>query len=791
MKPDPETLLSAAKGTIPEQPFTGNQNGLLPRRYFAGKPIYERLWSNEYIHYLLVNRSSGVVVNRETSSEPVVETPSRGFRAVAAVTDQRVLFVVGQRGGDWSEEVGASDIKYAMLKSGFFKTDVGIETETATYTFSVNKHESTSASDAVRYIRKHLVPIKLSATPEKTTDSDQKSEDSSVKADDEKDRSVNADLKSEALDPSESEVGVLEEDRIRLPADSPRSNSDPRRERETNIKTETNPETESEAENSPGTIQSDDTERQSGAAENGESTACTADEPKDRPSQPSDPEDPSRSELIAELHRIKEQINTAVQPVHVRRHGRYQGTTFLKEFGDWEKALNAAFSGQETVEDEGTSASSNSGDTSKLKRTGNESARNEFVAEIERVARELEKRPTMSEFDAHSKYDSSDVYDYFGGWEDAIDAAEIDFASRQKLLSELHRLESQLGFVPLSSHVDGHSQFSAYDYRVEFGSVDEALEKAGLDPKVHVMEALGEVVANADHKPRMADFEEASPYSQAIIYKYFDSWDDAIATARSEIEAKQTSEELEDDAEDKDTTIGQEPKHNELSERYELLRNLRTLVTAVVDPRDEKPELNDPMVDWASTVESFWNDGPTGAENYGTQQNERNPFSMQEYRRAFGDGTRVTEFEHVTVRPLSPSVGGLLAPLLPDDPSTYDLPVDPDTGVPLPVIVESQDELRRARGMLRRLPLEPEAAMQAGQPDTDETDDKEEPRSPTTTGTDELLDVSGVTENIAHSLCEAGYATRNDLREASIEELTTIDGVNEQVVMRIKLDVGE
>jgi transcription termination factor NusA len=397
----------------------------------------------------------------------------------------------------------------------------------------------------------------------------------------------------------------------------------------------------------------------------------------------------------------------------------------------------------------------------------------------------------MSEFDAHAECDSSDAYDHFDGWEEAVDAADIDFASRQKLLSELHRLESQLGFVPLASHVDDHSRFSAYDYRLEFGSVDAALEKAGLDSEVHVMETLREVVANTDGKPRMVDFADASPYSQGIIYKYFDSWDDAIAAARSEMESGRTSEGAGDEPEG--TTVDQEPERNELSERYELLRNLRALVTAVVDACEADREQDDPMVEWASTVEEFWNDGPAGAESYGAQQNERNPFSIREYRRTFGNGTRVTEFEHVTSVPPCPSVGGVLAPLLDDDPSTYYLPVDPDTGASLPVVVESQDELRRARGMLQRLPPEPEAVTRTGQPDMDETDASEESGDPSTSErpSDDLLDVSGVTESIAQSLSETGYTTREDLRRASMEELTSVDGINEQVVMRIKLDVGE
>ncbi|SNR65483.1 Helix-hairpin-helix domain-containing protein [Halorubrum ezzemoulense] len=80
-----------------------------------------------------------------------------------------------------------------------------------------------------------------------------------------------------------------------------------------------------------------------------------------------------------------------------------------------------------------------------------------------------------------------------------------------------------------------------------------------------------------------------------------------------------------------------------------------------------------------------------------------------------------------------------------------------------------------------------------------EPDEQEEPSQQAAANTDteqtrvegRLLDVGGVTETIATSLTRAGYETRDDLRDASKGDLAGIDGVPEQVAMRIKLDVGE
>jgi len=55
----------------------------------------------------------------------------------------------------------------------------------------------------------------------------------------------------------------------------------------------------------------------------------------------------------------------------------------------------------------------------------------------------------------------------------------------------------------------------------------------------------------------------------------------------------------------------------------------------------------------------------------------------------------------------------------------------------------------------------------------------------------ELEDVPGVGKHKAKVLSDAGYTSKRDLKKASQEELSAIDGISNPLAARIKADVGE
>jgi len=229
---------------------------------------------------------------------------------------------------------------------------------------------------------------------------------------------------------------------------------------------------------------------------------------------------------------------------------------------------------------------------------------------------------------------------------------------------------------------------------------------------------------------------------------------------------------------------GTDSIRNELSERYELVRNLNDLCQAVLAAKDNHSGAgDDPMNEWATAVQEFHTSGARGANSYGAQQQERHAVSMREYRNEFGDGSRVTEFEAVPASEPTASIQALLDSYLEQPAETYYLPVVPETEDRFPVLVESRRALEAAKEMLSRLPETPDSYTG---PDSEEEHSQSGEESETV---DALTEVSGISETTAESLHEAGYDSFDDLEEASMDDLSEVSGVTEQIAMRIKLNL--
>ena len=463
----------------------------------------------------------------------------------------------------------------------------------------------------------------------------------------------------------------------------------------------------------------------------------------------------------------------------------------------------------------------------------------DFLTELVAVAQRLGHLPTAGEIDEHAEF-SHERYrkefgDLFNAYQEAgiipdsatradfsklLEAGDddsdtesgsekttssVDQPSEAELLEELRRLNESLDRLPYSADMDKEGAFTAHTYQDHFGSWDEALSAAGIDKEAELLRELQEIADQSDGVPLLSDLEERGKYSAGMYVRFFGSWTEA--KERLEEWGPGQSEELtgESVSEENETsgqaeTVGQPGSdsgivRNELSERYETLHNLREICQTIVDARRERiageteTDRPDPMDQWAKAIDSHWSGESVDADSYEDQQSARNPFNMQEYREAFGDGDRVTDFEQIDARPPSVTMQVLLEPLLSSDPAEYYLPVDTKTDTRLPIIVESEGELDSAVEMLQRLPSEPAAASVKKQTESSgqEIEYRDSERKAQSA---ELTEINGITEAIADTLRDAGYNSRGDLRKASIDDLANIDSVSEQIAMRIKLDVG-
>ncbi|MFW6434895.1 MAG: restriction endonuclease [Halovenus sp.] len=95
-------------------------SGFLGGRYLDGDPLESYLQVDERPRYVLRNKKSGLQI--ETPEETRSVEPDDDYQTLAMVTDLRILFVAGQRGGDRMVAVDLSDVVEARVESGRFRT---------------------------------------------------------------------------------------------------------------------------------------------------------------------------------------------------------------------------------------------------------------------------------------------------------------------------------------------------------------------------------------------------------------------------------------------------------------------------------------------------------------------------------------------------------------------------------------------------------------------------------------------------------------------------------------------
>ena len=110
-----------------------------------------------------------------------------------------------------------------------------------------------------------------------------------------------------------------------------------------------------------------------------------------------------------------------------------------------------------------------------------------LLTALQAVAAQLGKTPTVVDMHEHGEYHPEAYVETFGSWDDALEAAGIDPDDVNKkipdvdLLSELQRLASDLGRPPKKTEVADRGKYSARTYQDRFGSWNQALQEAMLD----------------------------------------------------------------------------------------------------------------------------------------------------------------------------------------------------------------------------------------------------------------------------------------------------------------------
>ena len=124
----------------------------------------------------------------------------------------------------------------------------------------------------------------------------------------------------------------------------------------------------------------------------------------------------SRRDLLAELHRLAEELGRTPTRNAMNEHGEYSRSPYDTEFGSWNEALAAAgFEVNKPV---------------KLDRE-------DLLAELERLADEIGESPTMADMRDRGRYSDRAYKREFGTWNDALRAAGLDVNKRHDVKETL------------------------------------------------------------------------------------------------------------------------------------------------------------------------------------------------------------------------------------------------------------------------------------------------------------------------------------------------------------------
>lgn len=171
---------------------------------------------------------------------------------------------------------------------------------------------------------------------------------------------------------------------------------------------------------------------------------------------------------------------------------------------------------------------------------------NNLIDEINRLAEELDKKPTLRDIKKHGKYSVFTYQTRFGSWNRALNKAgfeprrrgEWNKITNQDLLDELKRLAEKLGEVPTAPEMNDSGKYSVGTYVNRFGSWSAALDKVGFEyrngGKIPTQELLDELRRFADELgevPKVQEMSNQGEYSANTYYRRFGSWNAALKAA--------------------------------------------------------------------------------------------------------------------------------------------------------------------------------------------------------------------------------------------------------------------
>jgi len=240
--------------------------------------------------------------------------------------------------------------------------------------------------------------------------------------------------------------------------------------------------------------------------------------------------------LLTDLKQVATNVDAPPTTKEFDAHSEYAASTVIRRFGSWDDALEAA--GLDSEMPRGSRAND---DPSQALQIPDE----ELLSSIRELAAGSDP-PTLQEYRDDGTYGAQTLYDRFGSWNNAVEAAGFDTRDPESkvpkgdLVSELKRLSVD-GDPPSAADMRQNGEYWVSTYRDRFGSWNDALNAAGFDPsdkraatepnRTELLEALQELATEHGERPTQTVVTSDSEYSVYAYKTKFGSWSNALEAA--------------------------------------------------------------------------------------------------------------------------------------------------------------------------------------------------------------------------------------------------------------------
>lgn len=244
----------------------------------------------------------------------------------------------------------------------------------------------------------------------------------------------------------------------------------------------------------------------------------------------------SEDQLLEELRTAAGQVEGYLTTKEFDELSEHSASTAQKKFGSWEEALECA--GLET-------------------REYKDPKKKDLVSAATDLAEKIGRTPSVNQFGERTEYNTTHVYNHFNSWEQLIDEAGLEHPryyriTREELLEEIQRLEESLGHPPSQREMKKQGEFSPATYEQRFDSWNNALRELGYEPhqeytsSKELLEDLREFANDLGKPPTNEQMNNSGPHSNSRYQDRFGSWNQALRNAGLEppIERNLSDEEL-------------------------------------------------------------------------------------------------------------------------------------------------------------------------------------------------------------------------------------------------------